>query len=135
MLCAWAPLPGSTRQGQSYARSDNGTWATFGLGLTVTVTTPTVRVGRSTTVKGSLLTPYPSAIPGRSETAGHIVRLQRLVGRTWRIVNSAQVRITGRYTLTGDPRPGAAGTPTGCGSPSPDVRGGRATRVLWITAR
>lgn len=134
MLCAWAPLPGSTRQGQSYARSDNGTWATFGLGLTVTVTTPTVRVGRSTTVKGSLLTPYPSAIPGRSETAGHIVRLQRLVGRTWRTVNSAQVRITGRYTLTATP-PRRGRHAYRVWFPSPDVRGGRASRVLWITAR
>ena len=133
MLCAWAPLPGSTNYGRAYARSDNRTWATFGLGLTVTVTAPTVRAGSSTTVKGSLLTPYPSAVPGRSETAGHVVRLQRLVGRTWRSVNSATVRITGRYTLTATP-PGRGRHAYRVWFPSPDVRGGRTSRVLWITA-
>jgi hypothetical protein len=132
-LCAWAPLPGSTSRGRSYGGSGSETYADFGLGLTASVTASTVRAGRSTTVTGSLLAAYSSPSPGRSATAGHFLRLQRLVGRTWRTVNDAKVRDSGRYTLTATP-PTRGRHAYRVAFPSPDAAGGRTSRVLWITA-
>jgi hypothetical protein len=52
-------------------------------------TATSVRVNRTVTVVGS-------ATPARGT-----VRLQRLVGRTWRTIASAPIRTSGRYTVSG----------------------------------
>jgi hypothetical protein len=52
------------------------------------VSTSSVRLGRSVTVHGSV---YP---------VGNPVSLQRLVGRTWRTVATTSVRLSGRVAFT-----------------------------------
>jgi len=135
LLCAWAPLPGTANHPLDYARPSYGVavaHGTFGVRLTASVRTATVRAGRSTPVTGSVLTALDTrAQAGAARTA---VRLQRLVGRTWRTVNSGQVRTSGRYTLTATP-PARGRHAYRVWFPTSSGYAGTVSRTLWITVR
>jgi len=135
LLCAWAPLPGTATYPLDYARPSygvSGGRATFGVRLSASATAATVRAGRSTTVTGSVLAPFGTRT--RAGATGTDVRLQRLVGRTWRTVNSAKVRSSARYTLTATP-PGRGRHAYRVWFPTQSGFAGTVGRTLWITVR
>jgi hypothetical protein len=134
-LCAWAPLPGTSNYPVDYARPSygvSGVRAMFGVRLTSSVTAASVRAGRSTTVTGSVLAPFGTR--SRAGATGTDVRLQRLVGRTWRTVNSARVRSSARYTLTATP-PARGRHAYRVWYPTQSGFAGTVGRTLWITVR
>ena len=135
LLCAWAPLPGTANYPLDYARPSygvSGGRAAFGVRLTASATTAAVRAGRSTPVTGSVLAPFGTR--SRAGATGTDVRLQRLVGRTWRTVNSARVRSSARYTLTATP-PARGRHAYRAWFPTQSGFAGTVGRTLWITVR
>jgi hypothetical protein len=102
LVCAWAPLPvpAATFQWRvNYAVTATGATYTIRLGAKPARTT--VKLGSSTNVNGNVVA--VGAQPGRAAAAGTHVRLQWLVGRTWRSVNEAKVSSSGRYHVAATP--------------------------------
>jgi hypothetical protein len=102
LVCAWAPLPAPAATFQwrlNYAVTATRAIYTVRLGARPARTS--VKLGSSTTVDGNVVA--VGAEPWRAAAAGTHVRLQRLVGRTWRSVNLAKVASSGRYHAAATP--------------------------------
>jgi hypothetical protein len=102
LVCASAPLPvpAATFQWRvNYVVMATGATYTVRLGAKPARTS--VERGSSTTVNGNVVA--VGAEPGRAAAADTHVRLQRLVGRTWRSVNEARVTSSGRYHVVATP--------------------------------
>jgi hypothetical protein len=95
VTCAWVPFPGSSRE------LSNPGWA-VGAGLprlgTVTSAAPSRASARRRTA-----VPVTGHVAALVVPARNPVQLQRLVGRTWRTVNTALVRSSARFTVTANP--------------------------------
>jgi hypothetical protein len=102
LVCAWAPLPVPAPTSQwrvNYVVT--ATRATYTVRLSAKPARTSVKLGSSTTVSGNVVA--VGGEPPRAAAAGTHVRLQRLVGRTWRNVNVAKVASSGRYHLVATP--------------------------------
>jgi hypothetical protein len=102
LVCAWAPLPVPAATFQwRLAYVVTGTGATYTVRLGAKPARTSVKLGSSTTVDGNVVA--VGGEPPRAAAAGTYVRLQRLVGRTWRSVNLARVSSSGRYHVAATP--------------------------------
>ncbi len=134
MICAWAPLPvpPATAVWQSDYASAFPMGPTFSVLLGARPASPRVRLGSSTVIDGKVL-----AVGGTRTRAGAVgtkVVLQRLVGRTWRTVNSARVTPSGRYHLVATP-PHRGRNVYHVQFPSQDRFAGTVTRRFPISAQ
>jgi hypothetical protein len=102
LVCAWAPLPvpaPTSRWRLGYAVWS--TRATYRVRLGAAPARSSVRLGSSVTVNGNVVA--VGGIPPVAAAVGTRIRLQRLVGRTWRSVNEAKVSSSGRFHVAATP--------------------------------
>jgi hypothetical protein len=99
-VCAWAPLPGGAYYpGTGFASGDIRPRYRVKLGAAPASTS--VQRGASVPVNGNVGTVHGTVT--WDGATGARVRLQRLVGRTWRNVNIAKVHVSGRFQLVATP--------------------------------
>jgi hypothetical protein len=103
IFCVTTPLPGTAADqlASSYYQRVVGS-PLAAMRVSARLTASTIRLGEPASVTGTVVGLYPALSLNRPR-----VLLQKLVGRTWRTVNSTTVRASGRYTL--DLRPGTRG--------------------------